>query len=97
MLGVSSSLASAYKQFQVDSLPSWTALTKVLCLPMPTSALTKCSFGVEVPPDAVPGEYFLALRWHGQHQTVAVKVTQSLSPLVVVGHWDVAEGDLALA
>jgi len=96
-LRVRSALALPYLQLEINGPPGWRVFAEELFLPVSAGALIECSFRVEVPPDAVPGEYFLALRWHGQHQTVAVKVTQSLSPLVVVGHWDVAEGDLALA
>lgn len=64
--------------------------------PVPAAKWVERSFLVEVPAEVEEGVYTIVVRWQGLERAAKVAVVQSLSPLVVVGHWDVQKEELDL-
>ncbi|MCS7216790.1 MAG: NEW3 domain-containing protein [Candidatus Bipolaricaulota bacterium] len=97
ILRVRSALALPRLEIQAVLPPGWRAVgEEELFRPVPAGGLVERRLEVEVPPEAAEGVYRILVRWHGQERGLAMRVVSALSPLRVVGHWDVARGDLDL-
>ncbi|MFN3346981.1 MAG: hypothetical protein ACK42E_04130 [Candidatus Bipolaricaulaceae bacterium] len=97
-LRVRSALSLPFLEVQVRLPFGWRVeIPEDMFSPVPAAHRSERSFLVEVPAEAEEGVYAVVVRWHGLVRVVEVEVAKDLSPLVVVGHWDVREGRLNLA
>ncbi len=96
-LELRSALSLPFVELQLGLPPGWQAMIPEDGLsPVPRDRWIQQDFLVEVPPGVEEGRYTIEVRWHGWVRRVTVAVVKSLSPLVVVGHWDVGRGELDL-
>lgn len=87
-----------YLAAQISLPENWRIETQEeLLLPIPPQHQVHRNLTIRIPEDNACGTYEIAVRWQGWELKAKVKVGDSLSPLVVIGHWDVQRNVLDLS